>query len=376
VAEQSGQERTEQATPKRLEEARKRGQIPRSRELNTAAVMLAGGAGLYAFSGSMGSNFAGLMRGGLTISRDQALDSTLLFSTLSNATLKGMMAVAPVLGTIMLAALLAPLALGGWAFSTEALMPNFSRLNPIEGVQRLFSMRGVVELMKALAKFAVVAIIAIWVLLKYSGEMLSLGSEPVESAIGHAIRICGQGLLAMSGGLVLIAGIDVPYQLWQYGKELRMTREEIREEHKENEGSPEIKGKIRQIQQQMASRRMMEKVPTADVVVTNPTHFAVALKYDDNRMRAPIVVAKGADAVAARIREIATENGVALFEAPPLARAIYKSVDLDQEIPTRLYVAVAQVLGYVFQLKSVRLNGGERPVKPVVEVDENEGSAK
>jgi flagellar biosynthetic protein FlhB len=155
-----------------------------------------------------------------------------------------------------------------------------------------------------------------------------------------------------------------------------MTREEIREEHKESEGSPEIKGKIRQIQQQMASRRMMEKVPTADVVVTNPTHFAVALKYDDNRMRAPIVVAKGADAVAARIREIATENGVALFEAPPLARAIYKSVDLDQEIPTRLYVAVAQVLGYVFQLKSVRLNGGERPVKPVVEVDENEGAAK
>lgn len=373
MAEHTDAEKTEPATPKRLEEARRKGNIPRSRELTTAAVMLVGGLGLYMMSSSIGANFGSLMRGGLALSRDQALDTTQLFSTLGNATLRGMLAIAPVLALTMAAALIAPLALGGWSFSTEALIPDFKRLNPISGIGRMFSMRGVIELFKALAKFALVGAIAVWVLWKDAGAMLSLGSEPLESAIGHAIRICGVALLQMSGGLVIIAGIDVPYQLWQYSKEMRMTREEVRQEMKENEGSPEVKGKIRQMQQQMASRRMMEKVPKADVVVTNPTHFAVALKYDESRMRAPIVVAKGADEIAARIREVARENGVTIFEAPPLARAIYKAVDLDQEVPTRLYVAVAQVLGYVFQLRSAKLHGTEKPLKPVVDIDEQTG---
>jgi flagellar biosynthetic protein FlhB len=365
-----GQERTESATPKRLEEARRRGQIPRSRDLSTAAVMMTGGAALYFLGGQLGGNLHGLMTRGLSLSREQALDSSRVLPTLASTAGDALLACLPLFGLVVLAALLAPLALGGWNFSTEALTPKFSRLNPLEGIKRMFSMRSLVELGKGLAKFGVVALIASIVLWNDAAELMALGREPATSAIVHAIRIAGQGLIAVSAGLLLIAGVDVPFQIWQHAKQLKMTRQEVRDEMKESEGSPEIKGRIRQVQQQMARQRMMQDVPKADVVVTNPTHFAVALKYDDKRMRAPIVVAKGVDLVAARIREIATESQVPIFEAPPLARVLYRNVDIGQEIPSSVYVAVAQVLTYVFQLKAARLAGMAPPEKPVVEVQE------
>jgi flagellar biosynthetic protein FlhB len=271
---------------------------------------------------------------------------------------------------IMLAALLSPLVLGGWNFSGDALAPKFERLSPLAGFKRMFSMNSIVELLKALAKFGVVAAVAVMVLWKDAPALLALGREPTAQAIGHAVKLSGKGFLLVATGMLLIAAIDVPFQILQYLKKLKMSHQEIREEMKSSEGSPEIKGRIRQIQQQIARQRMMQDVPTADVIVTNPTHFAVAIRYDENRMRAPVVVAKGADVIAARIRELGGEHAVPIFEAPPLARVLYRNVDIGGEIPASLYVAVAQVLTYIFQLRTAQRSGMRPPPKPTVEVEE------
>ena len=367
---EDGQEKTESATPKRLEEARRRGQIPRSKDLSAAAVLMAAGAGLSALGSQIAGGLHGVMTRGLTLTRDQSLNPEHMVPTLSSAAWDAATICMPILGLIMLAAILAPLVLGGWSFSTEALMPQFNRLNPMSGIKRMVSMQALVELGKTLAKFAVVAIVAIMVLRRETPALLGLGSEPMGAAIGHAIRLSGSGLIWVSSGMLLIAGFDVPYQLWSYAKQLKMTREEVRQESKEAEGSPELKGHIRRMQREIASRRMMSDVPKADVIVTNPTHFAVALRYDDKRMRAPIVVAKGADVLAARIREIAGEHKVPIFEAPPLARVLYRNVEIGDEVPADLYVAVAQVLSYIFQLRTAKQTGGEVPVRPTVTVAE------
>jgi flagellar biosynthesis protein FlhB len=367
---EDGTEKTESATPKRLEEARRKGQIPRSRDLSTAAVMMTAGAGLYFFGGGLSGNMHGLMRRGLTLTREQSLDPNQIVPQLSANAGDALLACIPLFGLIVLAALLAPLALGGWSFSTEALMPQFNRLNPLSGFKRMFSMQAIVELGKAAAKFGIVGVIAVVLLWNDSNELLSLGREAPGAAIGHAFRLCGQALIWLSAGLLFIAGIDVPYQLYSYAKQLKMTREEVRQEMKESEGSPEIKGRIRQMQHQLARQRMMQDVPKADVIVTNPTHFAVALRYDDKKMRAPIVVAKGADEIAAKIREIGGEHAIPIFEAPPLARVLYRNVEIGEEIPSTVYVAVAQVLTYVFQLKEAVKSGAPKPDKPTVEVQE------
>jgi flagellar biosynthetic protein FlhB len=367
VAEGSDAERTEQPTQKRLEEARKKGQIPRSTELNAASVVLIAGAGLHFVGGHLGNGLHEMMRSGLSLSRDQALDPSTAVSMFAASAQHALLAAAPVLGLTLVVALLAPLTIGGWNLAFNTLAPDFSRLSPLKGIKRVFSMRGLVELVKAFAKFGVVALVAVIFLWLKTDEMLALGAEPTAAAIGHAITLAGQALLALAGGLALIAAVDVPFQIFQHMKSLRMTRQEIRDEIKESEGNPEVKSKIRQLQQEVAKRRQMQEVPTADVVITNPTHYAVALRYDEKRMRAPIVVAKGADEVAAKIREIATEHDVPLFEAPPLARALFRAVDLNQEVPARLYVAVAQVLTYIYQLKAARRSGAVPPVPPTID---------
>jgi len=360
-------ERTEHPTPKRLEEARKNGQVPRSTELTTAAVVLIAGAGLHYMGHALGSSLFEMMRTNLSLSREQALDESQAISMFAGSALHALVACAPIFGLTLVAALLAPLAIGGWNLSFGVLAPDFSRLSPMAGFGRIFSMRGLVELVKAFAKFALIATIAVIFLWVKRTELLELGGEAPRAAIGHAITLSGQALLYLAGALALIAAIDVPWQLFQHMKQLRMTRQEIRDEMKESEGNPEVKGKIRQIQQDMARRRMMAQVPKADVVVTNPTHFAVALRYDEKRMRAPIVVAKGADEVAARIREVAGEHSVPIFEAPPLARALFRSVDLNHPVPATLYVAVAQVLTYVYQLKAARKSGAVPPTPPTID---------
>jgi flagellar biosynthetic protein FlhB len=370
MADLDDRERTEAPTQKRLDDARAKGQVPRSRDLNAAAVVLTGGMGMLSMGSVMGGHMMEIMRQGLSFSGAEAFDSGRMLMRFGQAALAAGMTAAPLLGLLLTAALLAPLALGGWTFSAEALVPNFERLNPIAGFARIWSIRGLIELGKGLARVILVAAVAVGVMRRQFHEYSSLSVEPTIVAVGHAMTLGGAALIALGGALALIAIIDVPLALWQFNKSMRMSRQEIREENKESDGSPEMKSRVKRVQQAMARKRMMQEVPKADVVITNPTHYAVALRYDDKRMRAPVVVAKGQDLIAARIREIALEHKVAIVEAPPLARALHALCDLGDPIPTRLYAAVAKVLTYVYQLRTVRRYGGQQPEPPNIDVPE------
>lgn len=361
------QERTEKPTARRLEEARKEGRVPRSTELNAAAVLLVAAGSLHFLGGSIGGMLFDIMKSGLNIAPAEVIDPGFALTAAGGELMRALIVCAPVLGLTMIAALVAPLAIGGWNFSIEALAPDFTRLDPIAGFGRFFSARGAVELGKAFAKFVVVAAVAVAVLRKQAPQLLALGTAPLHTGIAQAATLAANALLTVAGGLVLIAAVDVPWQLYQYSHNLSMSREEIREEVKQSEGAPEVRMRIRRAQREIAKRRMMHEVPKADVVVVNPTHFAVALRYDEKRMRAPLVVAKGADLVAGRIREIATEHAVPIFEAPPLARALYHNVEIGSEIPATLYVAVAQVLTYIYQLRAARTAGARPPQPPAID---------
>ncbi len=361
---ESAQDRTEQPTAKRLEEARRHGQVPRSPELTTAAVVLIAGIGLHFFGGHAVAELRGLMQSDLGLTREQALDPSWLAPSFVASLSRALAAAAPILALTLVAALLAPLTLGGWNFSFEALVPDFTRLSPLNAWQRMFSVRSLVELAKAFAKFLLVASVAVAFLWKHAGSLLALGAEDPTAGIAHAAALWSSALLTFAVALGAIAAADVPWQLWNHTRRLRMTRQEVRDELRESEGSPEAKGRVRRAQQEAAKRRMMQEVPKADVVVVNPTHFAVALRYDEQRMRAPTVLAKGVDEVAARIREVALEHGVPIFEAPSLARALHRAVPIGGEIPVSLYVAMAQVLTYVYQLRSARRAGDIPPAPP------------
>lgn len=363
-------ERTEQATAKRLDEARRKGQIPRSRELPMAAVLMAAALVLYSNGGQLGQAFKEMMTRSLRIDPATLAEPGTMTEALGSAVLGMLSAFGPVFAGLSVAAFLGTIAVGGWIFTPAPLAFRFDRLDPVAGLGRIFSLNGLVEVVKALAKAGFIVVAAVALLFGSMDRLLGLSDQPLVQAIGESLSLTLLTLAICSGALLLIAGIDAPYQLWSYARQMRMTRKEIEDELKESEGSPEVRSRVRQLQQEVARRRMLEAVPTADVVVTNPTHFAVALRYDDARMRAPVVVAKGADEVAARIRAVATDNKVTLFESPLLARALYWTTDLNQEIPSQLYLAVAQVLTYVLRLKAVRERGGAWPDRPVIEVDE------
>jgi flagellar biosynthesis protein FlhB len=364
VAEDSDLERTEPASPRRLEQAREEGDVPRSRELATCTVLLAAGLGMWFTGEGLVRRLNSMLASSLSLEREQAFDFSLLLMRIVPGLSDVLIGLAPLAAILMLVAVGSPLLIGGWLFSTKALMPNFARLNPMSGLGNMFSMRALVELVKAIGKTLLVGAIAWLVISSQTEEMLSLSGEPLHTGWAHLGRLLLTGFIAIVSGLVVIALIDAPYQMWHYANKLKMTREEVRQESKESDGDPMVKARIRQLQREMAKRRMMAEVPTADVVVTNPTHYAVALKYTEGKMRAPTVVAKGADEVAAKIREIATEHKVAMLEAPPLARALYRHAELGDEIPATLYTAVAEVLAYVFQLRAYSKHGGVRPSVP------------
>jgi len=360
----SSEERTEQPTPKRLKDAREKGQVPRSRELNTLAVLMASAAGLLLLGKGMTEQFAHIMQRGFSLEREVVMDPAALTQYLAAGIGDGLLMVAPLFGLLLVAAILGPLGLGGWSFSTKAIAFKFEKLNPIKGLGRIFSVKGLMELAKTLAKFLLVAAASAAILWSQVGELLSLGAEPVERALAHAGTICLWAFLLISSVLILVALVDVPFQLWQHTKQLKMTFKEVKDEHKETEGSPEVKGRIRSIQREMSQRRMMKAVPDADVVITNPTHYAVALRYERDGAGAPRVVAKGADLIALQIRTIAEANGVPVVSAPPLARALYALTELDQEIPAELYVAVAHILAYVYQLDAASGRSDAPPPPP------------
>jgi flagellar biosynthetic protein FlhB len=361
-------DRTESPTQKRLDDAREKGQVPRSRDLSSAAVVLAGGLGLRMMAASIGGKMMSVMREGLTITRQSAMDTGWMMHQVEHNAVQGALAIMPVLGLLAAAALLAPLAIGGWTFSGQALTPDFSRLGPVAGLQRMFSARALIELSKSIARFLVVAIVAAIVLWKQFHSFNHLGVEPTAAAIQHSLSMAGNALVSLGGALAAIALIDVPLAVWQFNKQMRMTRQEIRDEAKESEGNPELKGKIRRMQRDMSRRRMMHDVPKANVIITNPTHYAVALQYDEATMRAPIVLAKGQDLIAARIRQIAAEHDIPLVEAPPLARALHANCELGDEIPARLYAAVAKILVYVYQLRTARRRHEPEPGLPGIEI--------
>ncbi|MGN4050120.1 flagellar biosynthesis protein FlhB [Pseudomonas sp. SM4] len=358
---ESGQDKTEDPTEKRKKDSREKGEIARSKELNTLAVMLAGAGGLLIFGGMLAQDLMELMRMNFTLTREVIMDERSMGAFLLNSGKIALVAIQPVMITLLLAALLGPIALGGWLFAAGSMAPKFSRMNPGAGLKRMFSMKAIVELLKALAKFFIVLAVALVVLSSDVDDLLRIAHEPLDQAIIHSVLLVGWSTLWMACGLILIAAVDVPVQLWESMKKLKMTKQEVRDEHKDQEGKPEVKQRIRQLQREMSQRRMMAAVPDADVVITNPTHYAVALKYDAEKGGAPLLLAKGNDFLALKIREIAVANNVMLLESPALARSIYYSTELDEEIPGGLYLAVAQVLAYVYQIRQYRAGKGKRP---------------
>lgn len=364
MAEDSDLERTEPASPRRLEEARARGQIPRSPELATFALLIAGGTGMALLGGHLVESLERVVAAGLTLDRDAAFRPELMMARLREAGEFTILSFVPYLLLLAGVALAAPLLLSGWVFTFEAVAPQFSRISPLKGLARIFSTRGLVELGKAVGKAAIVGTVATIVLVNELEPILGLSAESSRSAVGHLGELLLLTFLTVAGAMALIVLIDVPYQLWSFGKQLRMTKEEVKREYRETEGDPQVKGRIRQLQREQARRRMMAEVPKADVIVTNPTHFAVALRYRESAMRAPMVVAKGSELVAARIVELGRASNVPILRAPPLARALHAHAELGQEIPGALYTAVAEVLAYVFQLSRFEREGGEPPVEP------------
>ncbi len=358
---ESGADKSEEPTEKRLRESREKGQLARSRELSTVAVTLGGIGGLLASGGGLAQTLMAMMQGTFELSRETLLDEGSMASLLMGGGLMALEAIMPLLIALLVASIVGPVALGGWLFSAKAMAPKVSRMNPAAGLKRMFSTQALVELLKALGKFLVVLSVALLVLSAYQDDLLSIAKQPLDLAIMHSVEIVGWCALWMACGLIIIAAVDVPFQLWSNKQKLMMTKQEVKDEYKDSEGKPEVKSRIRQLQREAAQRRMMQAVPEADVVITNPTHFAVALKYDGDKGGAPRLVAKGGDFVALKIREIAQEHKVTVLESPALARAVYYSTELDHEIPAGLYLAVAQVLAYVYQLRQYRAGKGRRP---------------
>ena len=367
MAENEGSEKTERATPTRLEEARKKGQVPRSADLSAAIVSLIGAGFLYLFGAGAANEMLSVMRDGLSVTSVDLMQSDVLLRHTADQFVHGFLAVVPLMGVLVLAAVAAPALIGGWNFSSEALAFKGERINPLAGIGRMFSVRSLVELIKAIGKFVFVGGIGCIVVWSQSEALMGLARQPIEVAILEATKITAYASLLMAASLGLIALIDAPFQLWRFGEDMKMSRDDVRQEMKESDGSPENKSRIRSVQSALSRGRMMQDVPKANVVITNPTHYAVALRYDEKKNGAPVVIAKGADEVAAKIRELAAANGVPLVSAPPLARALFRYVDLGREIPAALYVAVAQILTYVWQLRQATRYGTTVPTLPVID---------
>jgi flagellar biosynthetic protein FlhB len=359
------QERSLPASERRLEQAREEGQVARSRELPAFLLVLLGAGVLWGAGDLMVGGFAQFLRAGLEFGAADAFDRGRVAARLGDAALQGLLLVAPFLAATLVVAFAAPVAVGGWAFSTQAFAPDAARLDPLKGIGRMFSLHGAGELGKALAKAGLVGSVAGVLLWSQRADFAALLAQSFQGAVFGTLALLGRDALLCALAFGLVAAADVPFTLWQHRRNLRMTPQEVRREQKETDGDPQLKGRIRSLQREAARRRMMQEVPKANVVVTNPSHYAVALAYHEGKMRAPRVVAKGRALVALRIREIAAAHRVPLLEAPALARALDRHVELGGDVPQALYRAVAQVLAYVYQLRAARAAGARLPLPPV-----------
>ena len=352
MAEDTSQEKTELPTARRLEKAREDGDVARSKELSMAMIMIVTSALMIFMGGDIVMSLSYMMTDGLSLDRNLVFDAQALPVHLGTILFEGFWSIVPILLVTLFVSLITPAFMGGWIFSTKAFMPKLSKLNPIKGFGRMFGIKAVVELLKAVGKFLLVAGIGLFTLTWYSDGLLGLGKGNTQAAFMQAGEIMAWSVFFMCLSLVLIAAIDVPFQSYQHTKKLKMTLQELKDEMKDVEGRPEVKAAIRQKQREMSMQRMVDAVPDADVVIVNPEHFAVALSYDQAAEGAPKVVAKGVDHMSERIREVAKENAIEIVRLPILARAIYYTTELEQEIPEPLYLAVAQVLSYVFSLNN------------------------
>ncbi|MBF6616521.1 MAG: flagellar type III secretion system protein FlhB [Candidimonas sp.] len=364
MAEDSDLEKTEPASPRRLEKAREEGQVARSRELNTFMLLAAGVATLWFTGGRMYESLTDILRSGLWFDLRVGHDTNVMLTVAATSAMEAIFTLLPLFGILVVVAIFASVSLGGFLISAKALEPKFERMNPIKGVARMFSAQTMVELLKTLAKAAVIGIVAFMVISHYRDQMISLMHATPTAALTTGIGLVALCCALIVAGLILIVLIDAPWQIYSHHKKMRMSLQDVKQEHKESDGDPHVKGRIRQQQRAMARRRMMSEVPSADVIVTNPTHYAVALVYKEGGAGAPRVVAKGSGLVAARIREVADEHKVPQLSAPPLARALHHHVELGQEIPGELYAAVAEVLAWVFQLRSWNSGTGVEPQVP------------
>jgi len=362
MAEDSGQEKTEEPTSKKLEDAKKKGQIARSKELGTMFVLIFSAISLLLYGPEIGKGLYNIMGRMLSLNRSETYDTTKMFAVWSEVASALLFPMAMFVLIIVIAAFIGNTLLGGFNFSWEAAAPKPSKMSPMKGFKRMFGPQAAIELVKSILKFALVAIFAVFLIQTFFDEILHLSIESAPSNIIHALEILSWMFLGLSCTLVIIAAIDAPYQSYNHNKQLKMTMQEIKDEYKNSEGDPQIKARIRQTQRQMSQRRMMQDVPDADVIVTNPTHYSVALKYDTERAGAPIVLAKGIDEMAMQIRKIAKGNEVPIVESPMLTRALYHTAEIGQQIPDQLFTAVAQVLAYVFQLKRFKRGRGKRPI--------------
>lgn len=351
MAEDTGQERTQEATPRRKQQARERGQVANSRELNSMLMLLSGGLAAAMLGPYSVDNIVAIFETYLNPDRATIYDVNKMVSQFASAVFDALWGITPFLIIVTIAAIAGPLMIGGFNFSTQAIALKLEKLDPVKGLQRIFAWRGLVELLKALAKFLVISSVAIVFLYSQSDRYIGLGYQSIDQALAHTGDLLVWGFITISATMIVIAMVDVPFQLWDHSQQLKMTHQEVRDDNKDTEGDPELRGRVRRMQREMAQRRMMAEVPKADVVITNPEHYSVALKYDQDNMGAPIVVAKGVDMIAMQIRKIANEYDVPLLAAPPLARALHHTTELNEEIPAGLYLAVAKVLAYVFQLK-------------------------
>jgi len=361
MSEDTGQEKSEEPTEKKKDDARKKGQIARSRELNAAAVMIFGSLGCIFAAERVFEALREVFRLTLSLPREAIYDLRIIANKLHESIFTAFSSLVPFFIVLALVALIIPNMMGGWLFSWKSLEPKMSKMNPIAGFKKMFSVNGLMELVKSFSKFVLVAFFGYLLLMHYKDELMGLGFETPEGAIAHGVRIVGWSFFYLSMALIFIAAIDIPFQIAQNAKKLKMTKQEIKDEYKNTEGKPEVKSRIRRMQYEMAQNRMMSAVPEADVVITNPSHYAVALKYSHGAMGAPRVVAKGVDLIAEQIKRVAIEHKVTIVEAPPLARSVYYHTKLEAEIPQGLYMAVAQVLAYVYQLKQYSEGQGKNP---------------
>ena len=358
--EDSSQEKTEEPTERKIQKSKEDGQTARSKELNTTAILLFGALGLVAFGSYMSDKIYHIARSNLSVERAAIFDTNTMFSHMSSSMWEAVEALVPWFILVLIAAFLSPLGVGGWLFSTKALAPKMSRISPLAGFKRMFSANSLVELLKAWAKVLVVGTSAYFIIDFYFQDAMALQNAAVRPAIKRSVEIVLWAAVILCASTLIIAMIDVPWQIYSHTKKLRMSLQEVKDEFKDTEGKPEVKGRIRQMQREAAQRRMMGAVPDADVVITNPTQYAVALKYTGGA-GAPIVVAKGIEETAFKIREIAKENNVPQMQAAPLARAIYVHTRIDEEIPEGLFVAVAQVLAYIYQIDQYAKGQGAKP---------------